>query len=50
VRSDLDHNTPVTRDDLDHHAPRHWTQHAHPQYSIDCSSIEHILEDTRNPP
>jgi disulfide bond formation protein DsbB len=28
----------------DHHAPRHWTQHAHPQYSIDCSSIEHLSE------
>jgi hypothetical protein len=21
---------------------RHWTQHAHPKYSIDCCSIEHI--------
>jgi hypothetical protein len=27
------------------HAPRNWTQHAHPQY-IDCSSIEHLSEDT----
>jgi hypothetical protein len=26
------------------------TTHAHPQYSIDCSSIEHFLEDTRNAP
>jgi hypothetical protein len=26
----------------------HWTQHAHPQYSIDCSSIAHLSEGTRN--
>jgi hypothetical protein len=32
------------------YAPRHWTQHAHPQYSIDCSSIEHFSEVTRNAP
>jgi hypothetical protein len=31
------------------HAPRHKTQHAHPQYSID-SSIEHLSEGTRNAP
>jgi hypothetical protein len=30
------------------HAPRHYTQHAHPQYSIDCFSIEHLSEGTRN--
>jgi hypothetical protein len=34
----------------DRHAPRHWTQHAHPQCSIDCSSIEHLSEGTRNAP
>jgi hypothetical protein len=28
----------------------HWTQHAHPQYSIDCSSILHLSEGTRNSP
>jgi hypothetical protein len=27
-------------------APRH----AHPQYSIDCSSVEHLPEGTRNSP
>jgi hypothetical protein len=26
------------------------TQHTHPQYSIDCSSIEHLSEGTRNAP
>jgi hypothetical protein len=26
------------------------TQHAHPQYSIDCVSIEHLSEGTRNAP
>jgi hypothetical protein len=26
------------------------TQHAYPQYSIDCSSVEHLSEDTRNAP
>jgi hypothetical protein len=26
------------------------TQHVHPQYSIDCSSIEHLSEGTRNAP
>src|SRR5215469_5669524 len=26
------------------------TTHAHPQYSIDCSSIEHLLQGTRNAP
>jgi hypothetical protein len=26
---------------------RHYTQHAHPQYSIHCSSIGHLLEGTR---
>ena len=26
------------------------SQHAHPQYSIDCSSIEHLSEGTRNAP
>jgi hypothetical protein len=31
------------------HAPRYQTQHAHPQYSIDCS-IEHLSEVTRNTP
>jgi hypothetical protein len=31
-------------------APRHWTQHVHPQYSIDCSSIEYLSEGTRNAP
>jgi hypothetical protein len=31
-------------------APRHKTQHANPQYSIDCSSIEHLSEGTRNAP
>jgi hypothetical protein len=31
-------------------ASRHWTQHAHPQYSVDCSSIEHLSEGTRNVP
>jgi hypothetical protein len=36
--------------DLDHHAPRHWTPHAYPQYSIDCSLIEHLSEGTRNAP
>jgi hypothetical protein len=25
-------------------------QHAHPQYSFDCSSIEHLSEGTRNAP
>jgi hypothetical protein len=30
------------------HEPQ--TQHAHPQYSIDCSSIEHLSEGTRNAP
>jgi hypothetical protein len=25
-------------------APCHYTQHTHPQYSIDCSSIEHLSE------
>jgi hypothetical protein len=30
--------------------PHHQTQHTHPQYSIDCSSIEHISEGTRNDP
>jgi hypothetical protein len=24
--------------------------HAHTQYSVDCSSIEHLLEGTRNAP
>jgi hypothetical protein len=28
------------------HAPRHYTQHAHPQYYIDCSSIDHLAEGT----
>jgi hypothetical protein len=32
------------------HAPLHWTQHIHPQYSIDCTSIEHLSEGTRNAP
>jgi hypothetical protein len=27
-----------------------YTQHAHPQYSIDCSSIERLSEGTRNAP
>jgi hypothetical protein len=31
-------------------APLHETQHAHPQYSIDCSSIEYLSEGTRNAP
>jgi hypothetical protein len=31
-------------------ASRHQTQHAHPQYSIDCSSIEHLSQGTRNAP
>jgi hypothetical protein len=31
----------------DCHVPRHYTQHAHPQYSIDYS-IEHLSEGTRN--
>src|SRR5215467_7160341 len=31
-------------------SPHHYTQHAHPQYSINCFSIEHLSEDTRNPP
>src|SRR5215475_11123585 len=31
-----------------HHVTRHNTPH--PQYSIDCSSIEHLLEGTRNAP
>jgi hypothetical protein len=35
---------------MDRHAPGHYTQYAHPQYSIDCSSIEHLSEDTRNAP
>jgi hypothetical protein len=26
------------------------TQHAHPQYSIDCSPTEHLSEGTRNAP
>jgi hypothetical protein len=26
------------------------TQHAHPQYFIDCSSLEHLSEDTWNAP
>jgi hypothetical protein len=26
------------------------TQHVHPQYSIDCSSIEHLSEGNRNAP
>jgi hypothetical protein len=26
------------------------TQHAHPQYSIDCSSTEHLSEGTRKAP
>src|SRR5215510_6427360 len=30
-----------------HHATRHNTPQ-HPQYSIDCSSIEHLSEGTRN--
>jgi hypothetical protein len=30
------------------HASRHETKHAHPQYSIDCSSIEYLSEGTRN--
>ena len=34
----------------DRHVPHHWTQHTHPQYSIDCFSIEHLSEGTRNPP
>jgi hypothetical protein len=32
------------------HAPCHLTQHAHPQYSIDSSSIEHLSQGTRNAP
>jgi hypothetical protein len=28
----------------------HYTQHAHPRYSIDCSSIEHLSEGTSNTP
>jgi hypothetical protein len=28
----------------DLHAPRHYTQHVHPPYSIDYSSIEHLSE------
>jgi hypothetical protein len=32
------------------HAPRQQTQHTHPQYSIDCFSIEHLSEGTRNAP
>jgi hypothetical protein len=35
---------------LRRHAPRHYTQHAHPQNSIDCSSIEHLSEGTRTLP
>jgi hypothetical protein len=31
-------------------SPRHWKQHAHAQYSIDCSSIKHLSEGTRNAP
>src|SRR5215468_531149 len=31
-----------------HHVTRHSTPH--PQYSIDCSSIEHLSEGTRNAP
>jgi hypothetical protein len=31
-----------------HHVTR--DKHAHPQYSIDCSSIEHPSEGTRNAP
>jgi hypothetical protein len=30
--------------------PSHLTQHAHSQYSIDCSSIKHLSEGTRNAP
>jgi hypothetical protein len=32
------------------HAPRHYIQHAHPQYPIEWSSIEHLSEGTRNAP
>src|SRR5215469_11723837 len=32
-----------------HHVTRHNTPQ-HPQYSIDCSSIEHLSEGTRNAP
>jgi hypothetical protein len=31
------------------HAPRHYTQHAHPQYYIACS-FEHLSEGTKNAP
>jgi hypothetical protein len=33
----------VVRGDLD-------TEHTHPQYSIDCSSIEHLSEGTKKLP
>jgi hypothetical protein len=31
-------------------APRQKTQHAHPQCSIDCSSIQHLSQGSRNAP
>jgi hypothetical protein len=34
----------------DRHAPSHYTQHVHPQYSIYCSSTKHLSEGTRNAP
>jgi hypothetical protein len=34
----------------DRHAPRHYTQHPHPQYFIDYSSMEHLPEGPRNAP
>jgi hypothetical protein len=30
--------------------PSDKAQHAHPEYSIDCSSIEHLSEGTMNAP
>jgi hypothetical protein len=30
--------------------PPKYTQHAHPQYYIDCASIEHLSEGARNAP
>jgi hypothetical protein len=34
----------------DRHVPRHYTQHAHPQYSVNWSSIQHLSEGTGNAP
>jgi hypothetical protein len=34
----------------DRQAERHYIQHAHPQYSINCSSIEHLSRGTMNAP